>query len=232
MISAIILSAGKGLRMGVDTPKQYLELKGHPLIYYPLKTFQESFVDKIVLVCAKEYIDYCKKLVKDCGFSKVCNVISGGKERYHSVYNGLKELEGSDYVFIHDGARAFVDDGVLNRCLEDVKKYEACVASVKVKDTIKVGKDCFVESTPDRRFLYSVQTPQTFSYPLIKGAYDKLIETEDELIKKGVSITDDTFVLELFSDKKVYLSEGSYKNIKVTTPEDLLSGEIFIKDEN
>lgn len=149
MISAIVLSAGRGSRMGSDIPKQYMELKGHPVIYYPLKTFQESFVDKIVLVCGKQDIEYCKKLVKESDFDKVSAVVAGGAERYHSVYNGLVELKGSDYVFIHDGARAFVNQEVLDSCYEDVKKYGASVAAVPVKDTIKVGRDGFIESTPD-----------------------------------------------------------------------------------
>lgn len=230
MTSAIILSAGKGSRMGSDIPKQYMELKGYPVIYYPIKTFQDSFIDKIVLVCGKDDIDYCQSLVDKYGFDKVKAIVPGGKERYHSVYNGLKELSGSDYVFIHDGARAFIDMGVLKRCYEDVKKYEATVAAVPVKDTIKVGCDGFIKSTPDRRTLYSMQTPQTFSYPLIMDAYQRLINEEKSVLDRGISVTDDTFVLELFSDKKVYLSEGSYKNIKITTPEDMILGELFLEN--
>lgn len=228
MVCAIVLSAGKGSRMGSDVPKQYLELSGHPIIYYPLKTFQDSFVDKIVLVCASGDIDYCKKIVSDNGFDKVVAIVEGGKERYHSVYNGLLAIPDADYVFIHDGARAFVDEDTLNRCYADVKKYKACVAAVPVKDTIKIGKDGFIESTPDRRTLYSMQTPQTFEYDLIKGAYDKLIEEEQKILSKGISVTDDTFVLELFSDIRVYLSEGSYNNIKITTPEDLAFGKMLL----
>ena len=229
MKTAIILSAGKGSRMGADIPKQYLELAGHPIIYYPLKAFQESIVEQIVLVCSKNDREFCEKLVKENSFDKVVCVVEGGKERYHSVYNGLKAAPNTDYVFIHDGARAFIDQQTINNCYEDVKKYEACVAAVPVKDTIKISKDGYIDSTPDRKTLYSMQTPQTFSYPLIMDAYEKLIEQENEILNKGISVTDDTFVLELFSDKKVYISDGSYNNIKITTPEDLLMGELLLK---
>lgn len=218
---AIVLSGGRGKRMGSDMPKQYIEYQGFPLIYYPLKTMQESFIDEIVLVCSEDYYDYCQELVADYELDKVTQIVIGGKERYHSVYAGLQAIEDADYVFIHDGARAFVDNGVLERCLADVKKYDACVAAMPVKDTIKVAKDGFIVDSPDRSKLYAVQTPQCFKYELIKSSYERMIEEETTLLTKGAAITDDTYVFSLYNDKPVYLSEGSYENIKVTTPEDL-----------
>lgn len=230
-VVAVLLSGGKGSRMKSDIPKQYMELMGEPLIYYPLKTLQESFVDEIVLVCSEESYDFCSELVAENEFYKVCSIVSGGKERYHSVNNGLAAIEDADYVFIHDGARAFVSKEVLSNCLKDVIEHGACVAAVPVKDTIKVSSTGFIEDSPNRNTLYSVQTPQCFKFNEIKEAYSKLVLREKEVIDSGINITDDTFVYSYFTGKDVYLSTGSYKNIKVTTPEDMVLGEAFLKSE-
>lgn len=228
-VVAIILSGGRGSRMKSDIPKQYMELLGEPLIYYPLKIFQESFVDEIVLVCNEDSYEFCASLVSENEFYKVTQIVTGGKERYNSVYNGLCAIDDADYVFIHDGARAFVDEKVLNTCLKDVKEHDACVSAVPVKDTIKISTTGFIEESPNRNTLFSVHTPQCFKYSEIKEAYSKLILQEKELLDAGVNITDDTFVYSYFTGKSVFLSEGSYENIKVTTPEDLTMGELLLK---
>lgn len=235
--TAIVLSAGRGTRMNSDVAKQYLPLKGRPVLFYCMDIFQKSFIDEIILVCAEEDIEYCKdEIVDKYGFSKVSRIVSGGKERYNSVYNGLCAISdisekdsGENYVFIHDGARPFVDIDMLERVLDEVKVHKACITGVPVKDTIKVSDtDGFVCDTPNRASLYQVQTPQVFEYKLIKDAYKEVLDKEKELREKGVSITDDAMIVEAVSDAKVKIVEGSYRNIKITTPEDMIVAASFI----
>ncbi len=227
--TAIVLAAGKGTRMGGDVHKQYLLLNGKPVLYYSLKALEDSRVDHIVLVTGESEIDYCQKeIIEKYGFRKVKKVVAGGAERYHSVFCGLQAAEDADYVLIHDGARPFVENAILERCMEAVEKYQACVVGMPVKDTIKiVDEQGFAVNTPPRNLVWNVQTPQCFFYPLILDAYSKMIEEEKH--GKQMSVTDDAMVLETFSQHQVKLIEGSYENIKITTPEDLLVAEIFCK---
>jgi len=230
---AIVLSAGRGTRMNSDVAKQYLPLNGRPVLFYCMDVFQKSFIDEIVLVCARDDIEYCKKeIVEKYGFSKVKTIVEGGKERYNSVYNGLCAAEQADYAFIHDGARPFVDNDMLGRVYEEVKLHKACIVAVPVKDTIKVSDaDGFVGDTPKRSSLYQVQTPQVFEYSLIKEAYKEVLDNEESMKARGISITDDAMIVESVSDTKVKLVEGSYRNIKITTPEDMLVAESFLQDK-
>lgn len=228
--TAIVLAAGRGTRMHSDVPKQYLLLKGRPVLYYPLKVFQDSFIDKIVLVTSENDVEHCREdIVGRFGFDKVAAVVAGGEERYHSVQEGLKAAGECDYVFIHDGARPFVTDAILGRAYGCVSQYGACAVGMPVKDTIKIAdENRFAVSTPRRDLVWMVQTPQVFSYGLIRNAYAALSRKGKELLQQGVHITDDAMVVETFTDKKVKLVEGSYKNIKITTPEDLLVAESFL----
>ena len=223
---AVVLAGGSGSRMNTKTAKQYLLLNGKPLIYYALRQFQDSAVEKIVLVVAEGQEDYCRKeIVEHYGFTKVCAIVAGGSERYLSVHEGLKALTGVDYVLIHDGARPCVDQDILKRTMKAVAKEQACVVGMPVKDTIKiVDEQQMAKKTPDRRLLWQVQTPQAFSYALIREAYDIVVATGEQ------AVTDDAQVLELASGKTSRLIEGSYRNIKVTTPEDLDVAEIFLKN--
>ncbi len=223
-ITAIVLAAGSGKRMNSKIHKQYLMLSGKPVLYYALKAFEESAVTDIVLVTGHGEIEYCRReLVEKYAFAKVTAIVEGGKERYHSVYEGLKAAEGADYVLIHDGARPFVDAGLVKRMIDAVKECEACVAAVPVKDTIKIAdRDGFVKETPDRSLLWQIQTPQAFSYPLILTAYEKL------LARGEVSVTDDSMVLEQMTEHKVKLVQGNYQNLKITTPEDLVAAEAYL----
>lgn len=223
---AVVLAAGSGSRMNTKTAKQYLLLHGKPLIYYALRQFQDSEVEKIVLVVAQGQEDYCRKeIVERYGFTKVCAVVPGGSERYLSVHAGLKALDGIDYVLIHDGARPCVDQDILKRTMDEVARWQACVVGMPVKDTIKiVDEQQMAQKTPDRRMLWQVQTPQAFSYDLIRGAYDKVVASGEQ------TVTDDAQVLELALGRTSRLIEGSYRNIKVTTPEDLDVAQIFLKN--
>ena len=227
--TAIVLSAGSGSRMKSDIPKQYMDLNAKPVIYYSLKAFEESDFSSIILVCGKNDVDYCKKeIVEKYGFTKVKAVVAGGKERYHSVYEGLKMAEGSDYVFIHDGARPMITPQMIRRLQDVVIVEETAVAGMPVKDTIKiVDENNYVESTPERKYVWQVQTPQCFSYSIIYEAYKAVITDETE----GVPIppiTDDAMVLSYATDYEVKMVEADYKNIKITTPEDILVASVLL----
>lgn len=226
---AIILSAGSGKRMGADRPKQYLELAGKPIISYAIQTFQDSFIDEIVLVTGEGDEEYCrKKIVEQYHFTKVKKIVAGGKERYHSVYNGILAAGECDYIYIHDGARPMLDQSILQRAKEMVEKAGACIVGMPVKDTMKlVGPKGNVVDTPKRESLYQIQTPQAFAYPIIKRAYDEFFLKEEQLQAKGICITDDAMVVETMTGEPVFVAEGSYYNIKITTPEDLKIAEIF-----
>lgn len=229
-IVAIVLAAGSGKRMGSDTKKQYMLIGEKPVVYYSLKCFQESFVDEIVLVVGAGEVEYCQReIVERYGFDKVSRIVEGGRERYHSVAIGLQSIENCKFVFIHDGARPMLTQEMLKRLLDCVKVENACVAGMPVKDTIKIAdKEGCIAATPDRRLVWLVQTPQVFDYSLIKSAYDKLIKKEEELLRQGLSVTDDAMVLETLTGHRVKLVEGSYENIKITTPEDIGIAELFL----
>ena len=204
--TAIVLSAGKGSRMGSSVHKQYLLLCGRPVIYYTLKAFEESPVDEIVLVTGEGEEEYCRKeIVEKYKLHKVTKIVKGGKERYHSVFQGLSACEHTDYVLIHDGARPFIGQEVIRHTMDEVQKKHACIAAVPVKDTIKkVDENGKVEDTPPRKSLYTVQTPQAFSYSLIYDSYQKMIADGRE------DVTDDAMVVEAYGKVPVYVIDGSY----------------------
>ena len=225
-VTAIVLAAGSGKRMNSKVHKQYLLINEKPVLYYSLKAFEESSVDDVVLVVGADEIEYCKKEIVECyGFEKVRAIVEGGKERYHSVYEGLKAAEETDYVLIHDGARPFLTQDIIERTILAVVQYCACVVGMPVKDTIKlVDDEVFAKETPDRASTWQVQTPQAFSYELIYDAYARMLAGNE------MGITDDAMVIERMTDYKVKLIEGSYRNIKITTPEDLLVAEAYLKN--
>ena len=165
--TAIVLAAGKGTRMNSKIQKQFLEVEGKPVIYYSLKCFQESpLIRDMILVTGEESLSYCKEeIVKRFGFSKVKKVTAGGKERYDSVYAGLCACDNTDYVLIHDGARPFVTEEILERTCFAVKETGACVVGMPAKDTIKISdRNKMVESTPAREKVWMLQTQQAFRY--------------------------------------------------------------------
>ena len=229
--AAIVLSAGRGSRMQSDIPKQYMELNGYPVIYYSLKAFQDSEVSSIVLVAGKEDVDYCRaEIVEKYHFDKVVKVVAGGAERYNSVYEGLKVIQGADYVLIHDGARPMLEQEIIRRSMDAVVQYDACVVGMPVKDTIKISDpEGFCQSTPPRNSLWMIQTPQTFSYELVKSAYERVfasIENGEDVPQ----ITDDAMMVEYATEVKVKLVQGDYENIKITTPEDLSIVSTYLKN--
>ena len=228
-ITAIVLAAGSGSRMKSKTKKQFMEIKGKPVIWYSLFEFEKSRVDEIILVTGKEDIDYCKKeIVEKYNLKKIKNVVAGGSERYESVYNGLKEVTGN-IVLIHDGARPLINNEIIERSIEGTIKSDACVVGGPVKDTIKrANKEGYIIDTPNRSELWITQTPQSFKTDLVKMAYKKMKE-ELEKGNTTLNITDDAMVVEEFTTNQVRFVQGDYKNIKVTTPEDIDIAELFIE---
>ena len=211
--------------------KQYLQMGDYPVLWYSLAVLEKSSrIDEIVLVCGKGEQEQCRSLFVDTyGFQKIVKVVEGGKERYHSVYEGLKAAKGCDYVLIHDGARPFLDEEMLVRLTAALPIWNACVVGMPVKDTIKLADPdtgC-VQATPDRSLLWTIQTPQAFRYDLIRSAYDTLIQEESAgtLTQK---VTDDAMVAER-AGASVKLIEGSYNNIKITTPEDLVFARAILE---
>ncbi len=252
-VVAIVLAAGQGKRMHSDVAKQFLPLCGRPVICYSLDVFEKSdYIDEIILVTGEDSIGYCQReIVRKFGYRKISNVIAGGKERYHSVWNGLNGLvhiavespeaqamqiegismmEKPDYVLIHDGARPFISDEIIQRNLEALVTEQACVTGMPSKDTVKIAdENGYVADTPARSRVWNIQTPQSFAFPVVFEAYRQLIVKEAEVLAEGIFVTDDAMVVEHFANVPVKLVEGSYENIKITTPEDLLIAENLVK---
>lgn len=225
--TAIVLAGGSGKRMGSKVHKQYLLMGGKPVLYYSLKAFQESnYIDEIILVAGAGEEEYCRKhILEPYGIEKASKIVCGGEERYHSVWNGLQAVKQGGYVFIHDGARPFVNEEIIRRGVENVSRYGACAAGMPVKDTIKiVDENGFVKDTPDRNMVWLVQTPQVFETELVKEAYTRLMREEE------LNVTDDAMVVEHMLHLPVKLFYGAYENIKITTPEDLEIGEQFLRN--
>ncbi len=222
--TAIVLAGGSGKRMGTKVQKQYLEIDGKPVLVYSLQEFENSnIIDDIVLVVGEGQEEYCQQEIVDkYGITKVRQIVAGGKERFHSVWNGLQLIDGAGYVFIHDGARPFVDQEMIERVFEEVKICRACVVGMPVKDTIKIAdEEGYALETPDRAKVWMIQTPQVFENKLVKSAYEVLIGSPEAFA------TDDAMVVETYTDCKVKFVKGSYENIKITTPEDLGIAEVF-----
>ena len=157
------------------------------------------------------------------GFTKVSHVTAGGKERYDSVYEGLLACSDCGYVFIHDGARPFITEEILERGLRNARKTGACVVGMPSKDTVKLADEQgVVKETPDRSSVWTIQTPQIFSYELIREAHESIRR------KDMSGITDDAMVVETMCAHPVKLVQGSYENMKLTTPEDLKVAEAFL----
>lgn len=235
--TAVVLAAGRGSRMGTALAKQYLTLGDKPVVVYSLEAFQASpVIDEIILITDKDHIEYCwEKLVHPYGITKVTAVAPGGKERYESVWKALCLLcgknsrneagasAGDGYVFIHDGARPFITEDIIERVYKDTEKWDACVVGMPVKDTIKqTDENGVILDTPDRSRIWQAQTPQVFSVPLIVEAFQR------QLSQDCKRVTDDSMIVENQMGVKVHMTEGGYTNIKITTPEDLAVAEAIL----
>lgn len=219
-ISAIITAAGSGERMNSNIPKLEIKIQEKPIINYTLEKISNLDVfDEIILVTSKELVEEYKDRFKK---NNILKIIEGGDSREESTFHGLKSLsENSDIVLCHDGARPFVRKKTLIDSIESAILYGSGIACVKTKDTIKLVNNNKVELTPNREKLYLVQTPQTFETKLIVDAYNKLYNK--------VKTTDDSSFLEKLGEE-VYIVEGSYDNIKITTQEDLVFAKMLLEE--
>lgn len=222
MISAIVLAGGRGKRMNYHKSKQFIEIKGKPVLVYTLEKFiYNKSIDEVILVLPEDEVDYCKKEVLQKYSLKVDRIVIGGKERQDSVFNALEAMEKANIVLIHDGARPFISEKIIEEGIKYANIYGAAAPGVTPKDTIKVkNEDNISVDTPDRNTLVAVQTPQCFKY-------DEIYQCHRKIKEENAIVTDDTSVVEKYGHK-VYLYEGDYTNIKITTPEDLILAERLI----
>ena len=218
-VGAVIVAAGRSQRMG-GVDKVLALLGGKPLLVRVIDAFQMcGSVDQIILVASEQNLGKVRGLIIKQGWSKKTEICFGGERRQDSVLAGLGRLDQCDWVVIHDGARPLVTVDLINHGLEEAKETGAAAAAVPVTDTIKVaGADRLVQQTPSRDDLWAVQTPQVFRFDIIAEAYGRA---------KG-EVTDDATLVER-SGYKVKLYMGSYDNIKITTPDDLVVAEAFLR---
>ncbi len=221
-VIALVPSAGSGRRFGKD--KAYVKLSGVPVLIRTLMALESiEEITEIIPILRKEVLEEAVKLIDSYGFKKIKQVAPGGKERFHSVYNGLKLIKDEDaLVMIHDGVRPLIDAGLVKRLLQGIGQLDGVVPAVPVKDTIKEVRDGLVVKTLKRGLLYNIQTPQLFRYSTLMKAY---------LAAQGdpVFFTDDAQVVEA-QGGKVGIVEGDYRNIKITTVEDLKIAELFVRE--
>ncbi len=212
-INAVIVAAGNSSRMGHTESKLFIDLLGTSVIKKTLEIFENcDFIDKIILVCRE--CDVSRMHEESKGITKLKKIAVGGKDRQESVLNGVKHCDDCELIAIHDGARPFINEVDIKNVCKDAELYGSSTLAVRVKDTIKLAStDGFVSQTPDRELLYAIQTPQVFSRKL----YLKAVELAT---MQGKSFTDDCQLIENFGEK-VFLTQGSYTNIKITTPEDV-----------
>jgi 2-C-methyl-D-erythritol 4-phosphate cytidylyltransferase len=217
MVSAIIVAAGKGIRMKGTMRKQYLDLSGRPVLAHSIMAFDScSQVEEIFLVVPKEDIEYCQnKILSLLDLKNQINLVYGGAKRQDSVYNGLKAInKDTDTVVIHDGVRPFIQAEDLKECILGSKKFGACILGTPASDTLKsVDKSDIIETTLPREYIWLAQTPQAFQYDLILKAHETAR-------RDGYIGTDDASLVErLGADVKII--DGSRFNIKITKKEDL-----------
>lgn len=224
-ITAIIPAAGMGSRMKTRENKLFMKLDKKPVLYHTLKNFVDnSFIDQIILVLQENEINRCKEVVLRYFESKKSRIdlIVGGKSRKESVSRGIEAVDQkTDYIIIHDGARPLVSSKIINNVIGALEKDSAVTTGVNVKDTIKIkDQNNYVVKTINRNNLTSIQTPQAFSYDLIKKAHQSNIYDN--------KITDDAYLVELMNEN-VKIINGSYENIKITTPIDIEMAREILK---
>jgi 2-C-methyl-D-erythritol 4-phosphate cytidylyltransferase/2-C-methyl-D-erythritol 2,4-cyclodiphosphate synthase len=222
-IAVIIAAAGSGTRMGSGIPKQYREIGGKSILARTVHAFDSNvYIDQIFVVTNQDYIDSTTQLLCHEGFKKVRGIIPGGAHRQDSIFQALKEIpQKVDLVLVHDGARPFIQEEIINALIAGAFLHGAAAVAVPAKDTIKVAEEGVFTNTPDRSSLYYVQTPQGFHRKILLEAYESAME-------RKYYGTDDSVLVEKLG-KKVYLVKGDYNNIKITTIEDLIVGEAILE---
>lgn len=224
-VTAIIVAAGSGKRFGGSVKKQFLELKKKPILIHTLERFQHcEDVDNIVLVVPEAQIIDIKEKLVNSHLTKVTQIVPGGRERYFSVFEGIKVLpDSTEYVAVHDGVRPLVTVEKISRVIQAAKKYGSAILGVIPKDTIKTVRDGFVRETLDRGEMIAVQTPQVFKKDILVSAY------HHALANKQYGTDDSTLVENL--GHRIYVVPGDYENIKITSAEDLIIAEKLLDDK-
>lgn len=224
-LRVVVAAAGKGSRMKSFTNKQYMLLNSRPVLSYSLDFFEKmDVVDEILVVCGADEIEYCQREIIDrFHYNKVSRLLPGGRERQDSVWTGLQELgEDTDLVAVHDGARPLLSSAVFFRLVSEAEKWGAAIPGIISKDTLKaVDRDGFVRQTLDRNAVYGIQTPQIFKFSELLTAYRQAYEDDF----RG---TDDASLFEHYIGR-VKVVEGDYNNLKITTPEDMITAEALLK---
>lgn len=222
-VIAVVPAAGLGKRFGPGANKPFLLLGGKPLIIWPLEVL-ESIPEIVEIIPALKPgdMEQGQKFFEEYGLKKIKKIAPGGKERQDSVYNSLKLIQDKDsIVMIHDGVRPLVERGLIKNAIGGLADYDGVVLGVPVKDTIKEVRDMVISKTLKRDSIWAIQTPQIFPYEVISKAYDRAM-------KEGTYSTDDSALVERYGGK-VKIVMGSYRNIKITTPEDLHIAETLLK---
>lgn len=224
--SAVILAAGTGIRMGTEIKKQFLKLGEKEIITWTIEKFEQCHeVDEIILATAKDMIELLTQIVKRENFKKVSAIVEGGTERQHSVYAGLcATKKETEIVVVHDGVRPFVTVEDITKTIVAAKQKGACVLGVKAKDTVKIcNAQNEIVTTPERNFVWNIQTPQAFQKEILVKAFQRA--------EKENFVGTDESVLAERDGNVVFVVEGHYENIKITTPDDMIIGEAFLKKE-
>ncbi len=224
-VTVLVPAAGSGTRMGKGVKKQFLLLAGRPVLAHTLQFFEQiKEVSEIIPIVPQDELEHC---LEDCvdgqNLKKVKRVVPGGHQRQDSVFNGLKSVEpGTDVVMVHDGVRPFLTPELVDELLKALDVCDGAILAVPAKDTLKeVTKDGVVKKTLDRKSCYQVQTPQAFRYHVLKNAFEKAYAD-------GFYGTDEASLVERCGGK-VKVVTGSYSNIKITTPEDMVMAEALLK---
>ena len=224
-IWAVVPAAGIGSRMKADVKKPFIQLDGKEILVHTLEALSaEEEIEGIVILSEKEEVKTCERLVEQYGIDKVRYILPGGSTRQQSVYRGLSALPKTcTLVLIHDAARPCITHEQIQKVIQAGLQYGAAILTVPVKDTIKVSTDGkSIENTPSRQTLYAAQTPQVFRYPDIYYAHSRAKALSD------LSCTDDSEIIEKYGEGTVHMVGGSYDNIKITTPEDLIAASRFL----
>ncbi|MBI3398266.1 MAG: 2-C-methyl-D-erythritol 4-phosphate cytidylyltransferase [Deltaproteobacteria bacterium] len=222
---AIITAAGKGKRMGAKINKPYITFAGKPILAHTILPFEQSkVITSVIIVAAEGLEDFClRNIVEKFRFKKVDTIVCGGRERQDSVMAGILAAgTGWDVVVVHDGVRPLVTTAMIEETVLTARRTGAATLAIPVKDTIKQVSSGFVKKTLQREQLWAIQTPQTFRFDILKRAH-RLAK------KQGFIGTDDCILVERVG-QKVAIVKGSYDNIKITTPEDLILGEAILKN--
>lgn len=224
MTAALILSGGTGSRMGAAVPKQFLELKGKPILLRTVEQFlSHPDIDTVCVVSGADFLDYTNDLFRTLKTEKPLFCVTGGADRRDSSKNGLEALaaceNAPDIVLIHDAARPLVPHAVITNCIEGAKAHGACTAAIPSQDTIAVADNGMIADIPPRASLFAVQTPQAFAFDLILKAHRAL--------PSSVPVTDDTAVVRYFGTP-VALAKGDKRSLKITTQEDLVFAESLL----